>query len=538
MIKIKLIIVNIKKTGILALISIFSCFSCINAQSIKHGFKFGQFIDYLDNYYVDTVNAEQIVEDAIIGILENLDPHSTYIPADEIKKRREPLQGNFEGVGIQFNILNDTLYVISPISGGPSERVGVMAGDKIIKVDGENIAGVGLTNEDVFRLLRGKKGTEVTISVKRRNVTKFIDFHITRDKIPLYSVDASYMVDDSTGYIKINRFSATTIEEFKKAAIELKNKNARNLILDLTNNGGGYLDAAVKLADEFLQNQKLIVYTEGIHAPKFEYLATVDGNFEQGKVIILIDEGSASASEIVSGAVQDWDRGIVIGRRSFGKGLVQREMPLHDGSALRITVAKYYTPSGRLIQKPFDKGIDNYHREILNRYSNGELMSSDSINFPDSLKYKTLEMGRIVFGGGGIMPDIFVPFDTSFFSNYYRDIVRKGILNNFVLEYVDINRNKLLKDYESFSDYNEFFKIDEKLFVRFTSFAEKEGVKKNKDDLNVSKPQLDMMLKALIARNLFGNDEFFQIYNTTNKTYLKAIEVINTWNKYKKELHL
>lgn len=506
-------------------------------KSYKQGFKFAKFLDYLESYYVDSINANDIVETAIVGALKELDPHSTYIPAEQLKKMREPLQGNFEGIGISFNILKDTLYVISPISGGPSEKVGILAGDKIIKVDNENIGGIGLTNEDVFSLLRGKKGTKVELGILRKGESKPLVFTVIRDKIPIYSVDAHYMIDAATGYVKINRFSATTVDEFRNAIAELKEENIKNLVLDLSGNGGGYLDASVKLADEFLPAGSLVVYTEGLNSPRREYLSTAYGNFEEGKVIILIDEGSASASEIVSGAVQDWDKGIVIGRRSFGKGLVQREMILPDESALRITIAKYYTPSGRLIQKPFDDGVEDYHREIYERdITSAEVLSSDSSTFPDSLTYKTLVKGRTVYGGGGIMPDVYVPWDTSIYSDYYRDIVRMGILNRFVLEYVDDNRSKLKKNYPDFEKYENGFVLDEKLMSRFVNYAEKEGVEKSAEDLTISGFQLEVMIKALIARDLFGNSEFYKIYNTTNESYLKALEVLKNWEGYTAEL--
>ncbi len=509
-----------------------------NAQSVyKQSFKFARFLDYLQSYYVDSINSEKLVEDAIVDILSELDPHSTYIPSEEVKKMREPLQGNFEGIGISFNILKDTLFVITPIAGGPSEKLGVQSGDKIILVDGENIAGIGLTNEDVFRLLRGQKGTKVTISVLRKNSKELIDFNITRDKIPIFSLDASYMINPTTGYIKLNRFAATTINEFSEAADNLVDKGAENLVLDLSGNGGGYLDAAVKLADEFLKSEELIVYTEGRSSPKYEYFSTTGGRFITGKIIVLIDEGSASASEIVSGALQDWDRAILIGRRSFGKGLVQREMLLPDESALRLTTAKYYTPSGRLIQKPFDEGIEKYHMEIYNRYTNGEMQNKDSIEFPDSLKYKTKIKERIVFGGGGIMPDIFVAYDTSSYSDYYRDIIRKGILNQFVLEYVDDNRAKIIKSYPDFINYKEKFEISDKLMSELVSYAEKQDLKKDEEGYAISYEQIKQMLKAFLARDIYGRSEFYEIYNTTIGSYNKAIEVLENWDKYYKEVY-
>lgn len=525
----------IKKILVFAVI-FFPVTSSVSGQSYKQGLKLARFIDYIENYYVDSVNSEKLVEDAIQSVLLELDPHSTYIPADELKRMREPLEGNFEGIGISFSIMKDTLYVISPIAGGPSEKVGIQAGDKIIKVNDENVAGVGLTNERVFELLRGKKGTKVTVTVLRHNEKKPVDFNIVRDKIPIYSIDASYMINPNTGYIKINSFSATTVEEFQKAAADLKKQKAENLILDLTNNGGGYMDAAVKLSDEFLQQGALIVYTQGKNNPRRDYIATQNGVFEKGKVIVLINEGSASASEILSGAVQDWDRGLIIGRRSFGKGLVQREMPLPDESAIRLTIAKYYTPSGRLIQKPFEEGIEKYELEVFERFSNGQLQTTDSITLPDSLKYSTLKKGRTVYGGGGIMPDVFVALDTSFYNTYYRDLIRKGIVNRFALEYVDKNRQKIQKNFPTFESYKKDFKVDEGIFKEFRLLAAREQVTATPEEENIAGKQLEVLIKAMIARDVYGNNEFFQVYNTTNNIYLKAIEVINNWEQYQAEL--
>lgn len=523
-------IFSLKTLIVLAIIGI-SQFECLAQDSYKQAFKFAKFLDYLNTSYVDSVNSEKIVEDAIISILKDLDPHSTYIPADQLKKMREPLEGNFEGIGISFSILNDTLFVISAIAGGPSDMVGILAGDKILKVDGKNIAGTGLTNEDVFSLLRGKKGTKVNVTILRKGSKNELDFLIVRDKIPIYSLDASYMINENTGYIKLNRFSATTVEEFTQAAQQLKSQKATNLILDLTANGGGYLDAAVKLADEFLAANQRVVYTEGIHSPRQEFLTTQFGNFETGKVIVLIDEGSASASEILAGAIQDWDRGLIIGRRSFGKGLVQREMLLPDESAVRITVAQYFTPSGRLIQKPYENGVDDYHLEVYQRFSKGELGSADSIHFPDSLKYKTLIKGRTVYGGGGIMPDIFVPFDTSYYSNFFRDLIRLGIINSFVLEYVDNNRERLLNEFSEFESFNKTFEVDEKLFEKLLAYSEKNSLQPSQVDLDVSGNYIKLLVKAFLARDLYGQSEFYQIYNTTNQTYNKAIEVLENWNE-------
>lgn len=510
------------------------------AQGIQNTYndarKYEQFLLMLHRLYVDSINTAKIVEDAIINELKDLDPHSTYISSENVKKMNEPLQGNFEGVGISFNILKDTLFVITPIPGGPSEKVGILAGDRILKVDDENIAGIGLTNEDVYSLLRGEKGTKVKVSVKRRSVENLLDFVITRDKIPINSLDAAYMIEGGVGYIKLNRFALTTMEEFVKAAIELKEEGAQSLILDLTRNAGGYLDIAAALSDQFLDDEQLIVYTEGLNSPRKEYLASSKGLFKEGRLIILIDEGSASASEIVSGAVQDWDRGIIIGRRSFGKGLVQRQLELPDGSMIRLTTARYYTPSGRLIQKPYENGLEEYQNEIYSRYKNGEFISRDSIEFPDSLKYKTLISHRIVFGGGGIMPDIFVPIDTSFYSDYYSDLIRKGILNQFVLEYVDKNRKKLIAEYPEFNDYENEFIIDHKFIGRLVEYATKEGLIADQDEVKLSEERISLTIKAYIARDLWSTSEFYEIINKEDRNLQKAIDVMNNWDAYQKKI--
>jgi len=502
----------------------------------KQAYKYVQFLKYLNTYYVDSVSNEKLVEDAIKGNLMEMDPHSTYISKEDVKKMNEPLKGNFEGVGISFNILNDTLFVITPIPGGPSEKVGILSGDRIIKVDEENIAGIGLTNEDVFSLLRGPKGTRVNVSVLRRSVDQLLDFSITRDKIPINSLDAAYMLSDEVGYIKLNRFSMTTMGEFSEASVMLKEEGAQDLILDLTGNAGGYLDIAVVLTDQFLDNNKLIVYTQGLNSPKREYFASSKGLFEEGKIVILIDEGSASASEIVSGALQDWDRGIIIGRRSFGKGLVQRQLELPDGSMIRLTSAKYYTPSGRLIQKSYKNGNEDYEMEIYNRYENGEFINKDSIKFPDSLQYRTLINKRIVYGGGGIMPDIFVPLDTTSYSDYYSNLIRDGILNQFVLEYVDKNRKKILNGYENFLKYTNDFVVTDELLTKLNNFAIKEGLDFSQEEFELSKNRIALIMKAYIARDLWSTSEFYQIINQENENLIKAIEVLDHWELYSKKL--
>ena len=370
------------------------------------------------NLYVDDVDEDKLVEDAIINMLEELDPHSTYSDAEEVKKLNEPLVGNFDGIGVQFNMATDTLFIIQPVSGGPSEKVGILAGDRIIEVNDTVIAGVKMSTEEIMRRLRGPKGTKVNLKIMRRGVSGLLPFTVKRDKIPVYSLDASYMMNKTTGYIRISRFAATTAEEFEKALHDLQKKGMRNLILDLQGNGGGYLNAAIEIANHMLQKGELIVYTEGKRNPRTEFNARGNGDFRDGKLVVLVDEFSASASEIVTGAIQDWDRGTVVGRRTFGKGLVQRPIDLPDGSMIRLTVARYYTPSGRCIQKPYES-IEQYNKDLIERYNRGEMLSADSIHFPDSLKAKTLKLGRTVYGGGGIMPDYFVPIDTTYYTDFF-----------------------------------------------------------------------------------------------------------------------
>ncbi len=511
----------------------FSGLASYSQAIYEQTFKFGRVLEWIDNYYVDSVNQKEIVENAIIEVLKKLDPHSSYLTKKEVEEMNEPLQGNFEGIGISFNILNDTIFVISAISGGPSEKVGIQAGDRIIKVEGENVAGIGITNNDVFRLLRGDKGTKVTISVLRRNVKKLIVFTITRDKIPIYSVDAVYKVKNDIGYIKINRFSMTTTDEFIKAIDDLKMQGVNNLILDLAGNGGGYLEIAIKLADQFLDDEKLIVYTEGINNPRREYKATSRGEFETGNIIILTDEGSASASEIVAGAIQDWDRGMIIGRRTFGKGLVQRPLRLPDSSMVRLTVARYYTPTGRLIQKPYNMSKAEYDKDIINRYNNGELSHEDSTHFPDSLKYNTLKNSRVVYGGGGIMPDFFVPIDTMFYSDYYRDLLGKGILNQFTLNYVDNSRENLNHTYPEFDIFHKDFEVPEKLFDQLVRYAEDENLPEDNRGIEISGEKIKLLMKAYIARDLWTTSEFYQIINEQEPRYVKAIDIFDHWNFYK-----
>ncbi len=501
-------------------------------------YKFHRVLSLVDMFYVDTVNQEELVEDAIREMLKKLDPHSIYISKDDVKSMNEPLQGNFEGIGIQFNIMNDTIMVVSPIAGGPSEKLGIQAGDRIVKIDGENVAGIGIKNKDVTDKLRGDKGTIVTVNIKRRGEKELLDFEIIRDKIPIFSLDAAYMVTDEIGYIKINRFAATTMKEFNEALAKLKEQGIKHLILDLRGNSGGYLNTAIELADEFLEDNKLLLYTEGIKSVRKEYHSDSKGNFEYGKVIVLIDEGSASASEIVSGAIQDWDRGLIIGRRSFGKGLVQRPFNLPDGSMMRLTIARYYTPTGRLIQKPYDKGFKEYSRDLINRYNKGELFSEDSIVFPDSLKYFTLNNKRVVYGGGGIIPDIFIPRDTSSYSDYYRDLIRKGIDYRFALDYVDNNRKNLHKQYADFNQFNKEFDVDSIMLEELVKFAEKEKLEKNEEEFNRAKEDIRNLIKALTAQDLWNRSEFYEIINERNNGFNKAVEILKDETAYMKKLYL
>lgn len=496
--------------------------------------KFSRFMDILESKYMEEINSGELVDDAIREVLAQLDPHSVYFTEAELKAANEPLEGNFEGVGIQFNILKDTINVVNTISGGPSEKVGIMSGDKIVVIDGENVAGTGINNQGVMDRLRGKKGTTVYVEIVRRGSKKNLEFKITRDVIPLYSIDASYMVNPETGYIRLSKFSATTTEEFKKAVSELKAEGMKNLIFDLRGNGGGYLNAAIDISDEFLGSGKLIVYTDGRAYPRQDAIATSAGSMESGKVVVLIDEGSASASEIVSGALQDWDRALVIGRRSFGKGLVQRPFNLTDGSAIRLTVSRYYTPSGRCIQKPYDDGLDAYAKELSNRLDDGELTADSLIAFPDSLKYYT-EGKRVVYGGGGIMPDIYIPLDTSWSTDYYASVVGKGIVNQFALEYINSHRDQYKALYSTPFDFNNAFEIDTAIWDAFFQYAAAEEVAYDEAQFNLCKPKLTQILKASLARDLFDFEAFWIVYNSYDEAFNKAIESLNddTFSKMK-----
>jgi carboxyl-terminal processing protease len=495
--------------------------------------KFSATLQIIDYFYVDSVDQPELVETAIVGMLKELDPHSVYLSKEEVKKADEPLIGNFEGIGVQFQIFKDTILVISPIPGGPSDKLGILAGDKIVKIDGEDATGSDITNDYVQSHLRGEKGTQVTVSILRKGKSELIDFTIIRDQIPINSLDAAFMATPEIGYIKLNRFSKTTMDEFHQAMDTLQAQGMKKLILDLRYNSGGYLETARDLADEFLEKGRLVVYTQGIKSPRVDLMASEKGMFEKGQLVILVNEGSASASEIVAGAVQDWDRGIIIGRRSFGKGLVQKPFRLPDESVIRLTTAKYFTPTGRCIQKPYENGIDDYYSDMEKRIENGELVHADSIHFPDSLKYYTPAQ-RVVYGGGGIMPDVFIPFDSTLYSDYYIELRRANVFNNFALQYMEENRKELQKKYSSIKDFKADFIIDEQLMTDFMDYAEKEGVKRDEQGFEASRDQIIFVIKALIARNLYDYNAYFEVVSQVDEEFQKAVELLEDGTLFNK----
>lgn len=482
----------------------------------------------INSLYVDSVNEPKLVEDAIRGMLEKLDPHSSYMTAKEVQQANESLQGNFEGIGVQFNMVEDTLLVIQPVTDGPSERVGILAGDRIVKVNDTIIAGVKMPKEEIMRRLRGPKGTKVVMGIVRRGIADTLVFRVTRDKIPVKTIDAAYIIQPQVGYIRIGSFGATTHDEFCESLIQLKRQGMQTLILDLQENGGGYLHAAVQIAGEFLQKDDLIVYTEGRTAQRMEYKAKGGGLFSEGKVIVLVDSYTASAAEIVSGAIQDHDRGIVVGRRTFGKGLVQRPIDLPDGSMLRLTIAHYFTPSGRCIQKPYEKGNKrDYAEDMLHRLKSGELMSADSVHFADSLKFYTLKEHRLVYGGGGIMPDDFVPLDTTRYTRFHRELSAKGMVINANLHYVDQYRKQLQQQYTSFADFRQRFDIPQHVLDSIFAEGEKQNVRpKDEDERLKTLPFLRLQLKALVARDLWSMNEYFAIINQANNVYQRGLELL------------
>lgn len=479
------------------------------------------------NLYVDKVDENKLVEEAIIKMLAQLDPHSVYADPEEVKKMNEPLQGNFEGIGVQFNMIEDTLFVIQPVSGGPSEKAGILAGDRIVMVNDTAIAGVKMSTEDIMSRLRGPKESTVDLKILRRGVDDLLTFTVKRDRIPIFSLDASYMIKDKTGYIRINRFGATTTEEFTAALKALQKKGMKDLILDLQGNGGGYLNAAIDLANEFLGQKELIVYTEGQRVPRSEFFAKGTGKFKDGRLIVLVDEYSASASEIVTGAIQDWDRGIVVGRRSFGKGLVQRPVDLPDGSMIRLTIARYYTPAGRCIQKPYES-IEKYNEDLIDRYNRGEMTNADSIHFPDSLKYQTQKLQRTVYGGGGIMPDYFIPVDTTLFTDYHRLLMAKGVIVKANMKLLENHRKDLLAKYKKFEDFDKNFQISQEMLDQLIALAKDEKIEFNEQQYQKSLPLLKTQLKALLARDLWDMTEYFRVMNTVNESVLKALELLDS----------
>jgi len=501
--------------------------------------KFALLLNYVEHLYVDSVDAAALTEKAIVALLEQLDPHSSYFTAEEMDESNEPLQGTFSGIGVSFNILKDTIYIVEPISGGPSEKLGIRAGDKIIKINSEVVAGIGIKNTGVASRLKGPRGTKVNVELQRKGVNELIAYDITRDNIPIYSVDAAFILEPGIGYIKVARFAKTTMEELRKAMVDLKAQGMTSLVLDLQGNGGGYLNTAVEMADEFLSGDKLLVYTEGKAFERKDDKANpaVTGLFEEGKIAILIDESTASASEIVSGAIQDWDRGIIVGRRSFGKGLVQRQLNFGDGSSIRLTVQRYYTPSGRSIQKPYDDGLESYFRDKEMRYLKGEYFTMDSIQMPDSLKYYTNINKRVVYGGGGILPDIFVPLDTTESSDYFSELIRKGINNEWALVYTDKNRDQLLAKYPTVDKFVTEFNFSEQEIKDMIAMAEKEEIPFNEEQYKISERAIKIRTKALIARDLYNGAAFYKVINDLNPALKKAVESLKDGTFDKMNLH-
>jgi carboxyl-terminal processing protease len=487
--------------------------------------KFKEILTYVERDYVDEVDAEQLVSEAINEMLEKLDPHSVYIPAKDRELTNSQLEGEFDGIGIEFNIIKDTIYVITPLEGGPSEAVGLLSGDKIVEVDGEVVAGTGITNRDVFDLLRGPKGTEVELGIKRRAENDLLQFNIIRDKIPQHSVASSYMIKENIGYIKVTRFAATTYDEFYTALTDLQDQGMQKLILDLQNNPGGYMDRAIKMADEFISGNKMIVYTDGKQDRyDSEARARKNGVFEEGALIVLINEGSASASEIVSGAIQDNDRGLIVGRRSFGKGLVQNQIPLSDGSELRLTISRYYIPSGRSIQRPYDGESLEYYEDYITRHTSGELFHQDSIKINDSLTFTTAK-GRVVYGGGGIIPDHFVPIDTSMNSDYLRKILYNSVYREYPLSYYQKNKNKLKKmDYQ---EYYQNFEVSDEMLQDFTKMAAGNGIELDQAGFDNSKDLLKIYIKAEVAKLAWDSKGFYPIFNQQNEILQAALNLFD-----------
>ena len=489
----------------------------------------------IENFYVDTANIDKVTEDAIIAALKELDPHSAYISKKDVEKANEPLVGSFEGIGVTYQLIRDTITVISPVAGGPSEKVGIMTGDQFIKIDGEDAFGKKIDNEYVQKRLRGKKGTKVTVSVKRGDDPELLDFEIIRDKLPLNSINAAYMIDKHVGYIKLDRFAQESTAEFKEAFAKLQAQGMESLIFDLRGNTGGYLNTAIELVDQFLTENQLVVFTEGIHSPYQEWRCTKEGLYTTGKLVVLIDEGSASASEILSGAIQDHDRGVVIGRRSFGKGLVQRPFNLPDGAQIRLTTSRYHTPSGRCIQRPYEKGVEDYAKEMTKRLEHGEYFHADSIHFPDSLKFKT-DGGRTVYGGGGIMPDLFIPVDTAYNSKLYTNLVRKGALNRFTTDYGLKHHDEIKAQYADFDSFNKDFTVGQEHINGLKAAATEAKVDWDDEQFKRSEKFLLLQIKALIARNVWETQQYYQVMSAADTGIQKALEVLRNEREYKRIL--
>ena len=492
----------------------------------------------IERFYVDSVNSDKMVQEAIVAMLKTLDPHSTYSDPEETKELTTPLTGNFSGIGVQFNMLNDTLFVIQTTSGGPSEKVGILPGDRIIQAGDSVIAGRKLPNSRIIKILRGEKGSQVLLKVLRKGSPEPIAFLVTRDDIPVYSVDAAYMADPTTGYIRISRFGEETEKEFEKALSDLRAKGMQNLIIDLEDNGGGYLQAAHQLASHFLEKGDMVVYTDAPKMGRSDFRVERAGDFRKGRLVIMANQYSASAAEILSGAVQDNDRGLIVGRRTFGKGLVQRPFPFPDGSMIRLTVSRYYTPSGRSIQKPYAPGDEEaYRKDMLNRYEAGEFSSADSIHLPDSLRYSTLRNRRPVYGGGGIMPDLFVPIDTTMYSTYYRDLVAKGVINRFAITYVDAHRKSLRAEYPDGEAFDRGFTFTPEMLDEVVALGRADSVMPDSAMLEKSRPLIATIVKGLIARDLFESTDYFRVViPALSPSYRAALDLINDEERYNRLL--
>jgi len=488
-----------------------------------NGNKVDAIIDYAEQNYVDSVDREKMISDAINGMLQHLDPHSSYISREEFLEMSEEMMGNFHGIGIQFNIFSDTITVVNTISGGPSEKLGIMAGDRIVIVDGENVAGVEISDRDVIKKLKGPKETKVKVEIKRSGVSQLIPFEIVRDVIPLYSVDVAFMANPQTAYVKISQFSATTAREFEAAVSKMKNRGAKNLIIDLRGNSGGFLDAAVHICEMIMPKERMIVYTEGRMKNREEYKTYRNGKFSNMKLAVLMDDWSASASEILAGAVQDNDLGFVIGRRSFGKGLVQEQIELRDGSAVRITVARYYTPSGRCIQRQYSGSVEDYYSELIKRFDSGEMENVDSLKIQDTVTYYTLS-GREVYGGGGIIPDYFIPLEKNIDKAYFNVMFNMGLINRFSFQYVDENRRKLKAKYDAQSFIDNYV-VSDKLLEKLFDYSHENGHKRVGNVSQELKDEFKLTLKSFIGRNLYGEEAFYPIYLQSDKVFLKAIDI-------------